>query len=186
MRRAMKSNSSWKLLGLALILILSGCAGTRVVTDFTPGTDYLRYRSFAWVEPEHPEHETRPIWDSDLLTQRVAENVRLVMKTKGFQEAPAEEADMLVSYRVSSRQKISSSNFGVGYFANPFWVQQGTDVYSYEEGTLAIDIFDAKNHNLLWRGWTSTTVDNKALPPKTINEMVTKILAQFPPHAQKS
>lgn len=173
-----------RLLWLGLVLILAGCAETRVATDFTPGIDYLRYHSFAWVAPEDAGHEIRPIWDNALLTERIAANVSLVMKSKGYREAPPAQADMLISYKVSSRQKIASYDYGAGYFARPFWIQQGTDVYSYEEGTLAIDILDAKTHKLIWRGWTSTIVNDEPLPTKTVNAMINKILARFPPGAQ--
>jgi hypothetical protein len=56
------------------------------------------------------------------------------------------------------------------------------DAYQYREGTLIIDLMDASNKNLLWRGWGTSVIDGPIdLTEKQINDAVTKILKAFPP-----
>jgi hypothetical protein len=57
------------------------------------------------------------------------------------------------------------------------------DVRQYREGTLSIDVFDAKTHRPVWHGWakkelTRADIENSEGP---IRKAVTAILAKFPP-----
>jgi Domain of unknown function (DUF4136) len=57
------------------------------------------------------------------------------------------------------------------------------DVYQYREGTLIIDLMDAKNNNLIWRGWGTSVLNSNDidLTEAEISEAVYKILKEFPP-----
>jgi hypothetical protein len=51
-------------------------------------------------------------------------------------------------------------------------------------GQLAIDMYDTKNHDLVWRGVASKTIDPKAKPDKqqkNITKAVSKLLKKYPP-----
>ena len=63
-------------------------------------------------------------------------------------------------------------------------VGTGTQVRAYDQGTLLIDLTDAVDGRLIWRGIRTQTVTGHSDPEKStrqINETVEKILAQFPP-----
>jgi len=59
-----------------------------------------------------------------------------------------------------------------------------TSVIEYEQGTLVIDVLDARTERLLWRGWAQDSVqgilDNQDRMEREINEAVTKMFARFP------
>ena len=60
----------------------------------------------------------------------------------------------------------------------------GINVYSLEEGVLYIDVVNPGNGGILWRGKGTHHVEEHWDPEtKTarINELVDKVLAQFPP-----
>jgi hypothetical protein len=53
-----------------------------------------------------------------------------------------------------------------------------------EEGTLVIDIIDAKKNSLVWQGAGARTLSRSASPEKAqamIDEVVKEILAGYPP-----
>jgi hypothetical protein len=54
-------------------------------------------------------------------------------------------------------------------------------------GQLALDMNDAKKHDLVWRGVVSKTIDPKAKPDKqqkNLNKAVAKLLKNYPPPAK--
>ena len=54
----------------------------------------------------------------------------------------------------------------------------------YQEGTLIIDILDAKSHELVWRGTGQDYVEEQQSPEEItegINQAVTGIMSDFPP-----
>ena len=50
----------------------------------------------------------------------------------------------------------------------------------YREGTLVIDIIDAKTHNLVWRGSMVDPVDDPARMSKQFAESAREIIEKFP------
>ena len=54
----------------------------------------------------------------------------------------------------------------------------------YLEGTLILDIIDAHNNEITWRGWASKALDHDPDPDNVrmyVNKAVEKILEKFPP-----
>jgi len=52
------------------------------------------------------------------------------------------------------------------------------------KGQLAVDMYDSTNHDLVWRGVASKTIDPKAKPDKqqkNLNKAVAKLLRNYPP-----
>jgi hypothetical protein len=59
-----------------------------------------------------------------------------------------------------------------------------TYVRQYEEGTLVLDIVNAKSNQLMWRGSAQAEINRQLKPEereKRLQEAIGKILAQFPP-----
>ena len=52
--------------------------------------------------------------------------------------------------------------------------------YTYTEGTLIIDMIDARTNQLVWRGSVAGTVDNPANLERQVEKAVRAILKQYP------
>ena len=55
-------------------------------------------------------------------------------------------------------------------------------------GQLAVDMYDSANHDLVWRGVASKTLDAKAKPEKqqkNLAKAVKKLLKNYPPVAKQ-
>ena len=89
------------------------------------------------------------------------------------------------------REKVDVNNFstgwgyGWGYGWNPYLWGGRTYVSTSIEGTLYIDLIDAKNKELIWQGMgTGYLTHDTNKKDERANEFVTRILTQFPPQSK--
>ncbi|MGH8280335.1 MAG: DUF4136 domain-containing protein [Gammaproteobacteria bacterium] len=172
----------------ALALVLAACA-PRVTVEHDHQANFLDLHSFAWVTPPMGP-VVNPILDSDILEGRVQQAVVADLTRRGYQQADSKEsADFLVTYHTVSKQKLASTpaSFAIGFggyypygFGNVF-VPLGNTVQSREQGTLMLDIIDAKTKRLIWRGWTNDWISKSNYSQQAVASDVQRILAQFPP-----
>jgi hypothetical protein len=173
---------------LVLALAIVACAGHSVRTDFDNSTAFDGFESFAWLEPL-PGNVENPLLDSPLFGRKVRQSATAALAERGFIEVDEEAADFLITYHTSVRERLRDSgvsvgfSFGGGYRRGVRSIvvgdQFGRD--SYEEGTLMIDIIDARTDELVWRGWTASNVRPDRYTDEAVAEAVRAILAKFPP-----
>ena len=100
---------------------------------------------------------------------------------------------------VANRQEQVVTNYGYGgpwggpwggYWGGPWEGYWGAPMYNetrnvvYQVGTLQIELIDAKDGKLVWRGSAEKVIDSSPTPTErsaAINEAVTKILSTYPP-----
>jgi hypothetical protein len=177
-----------RLLPPLLALSLAACA-PRVMVEHDATAGFGSYHSFAWVSPP-PAPVKDPILDSQILEDRVKQAVVGELTARGYlQVATGQAADFIVTYHTSSKQQIESSgpSFSFGFidaFPSGFGsvvVPVGGNVESREQGTLMLDIIDAHDKRLVWRGWTNGWVSQSNYSEKAVSQAVREILAKFPP-----
>ena len=127
------------------------------------------------------------------------------LEIKGFRRSASGDADFKVSFHVVAVEKLEVRTFDsfnynrYGYrrfgrrFGRPFYFGYlgpgsitRSSVREYLEGTLILDIVDAKKNELIWRGWASKALAHNPKPEKVgkyVSEAVEKILEGFPPTA---
>ena len=177
---------------LLLFLTTSlGCSGLKVSEDYEPGTDFSGLTTYAW-KTEAPQKTGDVRVDNPFMHQRIRTAVERSLGLKGFRKSDGGSPDFLVDYQYTIRSKITSqgvsTGFGIGTGGSGGFggigVSSGGDVKEVDEGALVIDVIDAGNGKLLWRGTGMRTLSSNPEPQKTtqtVNETVEKILAQFPP-----
>jgi len=178
--------------GMALLLLafLTACATTLPVrTDYDRQADFSRYHTFAWVSdnpllvPVGASPEISP-----MTRQHILNAIETALKSKGYtMAADRKDADFTVAFTVGTRDRIDIDSYPVAYrggwyWRHSFWYYE-VRTWTYQEGTLAIDIFDQASHQPIWHGHTSKriTESDRANPVPIINEAVNAILAKFPP-----
>ncbi|MBW1786909.1 MAG: DUF4136 domain-containing protein [Deltaproteobacteria bacterium] len=176
---------------LVMITAMAACSGLRVSQDYDPATEFSGLRTYDWhPDLEEPREDSRI--NSPFIDSRVRSAVDRVLSDKGYQRAADGNIDLLVRYRFEIRSRIASDNvrtsvgFGSGGWGS--WggigFSTGGGVREYDEGILVIDVLDFHGDTLLWRGTGTRPVSEHTGPDRSnreINEMVDKILAQFPP-----
>lgn len=174
---------------LILASLLAACS-PRIYTEQDEQAHFDGYHSYAWLTPP-PSPVRDPILDSQILEGRVRHSVEADLAHRGFQEVPPDAGpDFLVTYHTASKQKIESSGatFSFGFidsFPRGFGavaVPVGGDVESRDEGTLMLDVIDAKSKRLVWRGWTSGWLSQDNYTQEAVDSAVKQIFDKFPVH----
>lgn len=170
------------LLGAALLL---ACASVRVSVDYDPTEDFSTYRTFTWFPA--PQHQTGDYRiDNPLLDGRIRSAVVRNLTARGFQKVEDRDPDFYVVYHLAIEQKLDVRTVnrgyinGWGYYTS--WPE--TTVQQYDEGSLVIDIADAREKELVWRGVGVGRVRAQSTPEQStreVGEAVDLILAKFPP-----
>lgn len=177
-------------IGLVLLALLGACATTMPVrTDYDRNADFSDYRVFTWVSDNPmimPEGGNPRI--SPLNRQRIIDAIEAELKRKGFSRTGGgQSADFAVAFTVGTRERIDFDSYPLAYRSSWYWRPSYWDyeirARTYEEGMLAIDIFDESTHKPVWHGFTQKRItgSDRSDPAPVIREAVAAILAKFPP-----
>lgn len=90
-----------------------------------------------------------------------------------------DKADFLLTYHIATRERLDIRDYGTGYYW-PYRRGPMTDVYQYTEGTLIIDMLDAKTEKLIWRGWATRVIDKPSIPQQQLEKILGQIFNKFP------
>lgn len=172
-----------KLLSLLFIVTLTSCSSVRVNADYDKKANFENYRTFAYLKSGIDKAEI-----SDLDKKRILYAIDDVLISKGFTKS--ENPDMLISIFTKERERVDVMNnwgfgwgWGWGWGWNPWWGANFTSVSTTPEGTLFIDIIDAKTKELIWQGQgTGYLTEDVNKKDQRIKEFVSKILEQYPPN----
>ena len=167
-----------KFIPLVSLFLFFSCSTIRVGADYDSVTNFEEYQTFAFYKPGIDKAKI-----SDLDKKRIMREIEVNLKAKGMKIDA--DPDLLISIFTKERERIDVYNNNIGYWGYGFgpWYGGGTSVTSTPEGTLFIDLIDKKKNELVWQGigkgdLIMTTVEKKEA---RIKEIVTKILAQYPP-----
>jgi len=172
-----------KLVALGFVFLLSSCSSVKVVADYDTATDFSQYKTFAFYKKGIDKAEI-----SDLDKRRILKAVEAEMMAKGFTKS--ENPDILVNIFTKAQKKVDVYNNYGGYYGHYGWYpwyygpNYGVQISEYTEGTLFVDLIDAKKKELAWQGIGSgglITSGNVAKKEERIKEFVAQIMAQYPP-----
>nr|WP_294934454.1 DUF4136 domain-containing protein [uncultured Flavobacterium sp.] len=170
-----------KLLSLTLLFILGACSSVRVDSDFDTKADFSQYKTYAFQKSGIDKAEI-----SDLDKKRILRAIDAEMTKKGYTKS--ESPDLLVNIFTKERERVDVTEYhagwgyGWGWGWNPYIWGGRSYVSSTTEGTLYIDLIDARKKELIWQGKGSGYLEEEPTKKdERINEFVSKILAQFPP-----
>ena len=172
-----------------ILIYLQACSGIKVSQDYEQGYDFTALKTFAWKTNDDNEYG---LTDNDLVDQRIRRAIENNLSARSLTQLDTGKPDVYISYHVTIEQKISSSNVSGGISVGrsssgrygSVGVGTGSQVRTYDQGTLLIDMTDADSDSLIWRGISTQSVSDHLEPGESeviINETVEKILQQFPP-----
>lgn len=178
-RPSLRALVSHVVLGLAL----AACASaTRVRDTGTPAVDVSAYRTYAWATaaPVIDADEERAR-DAAVLEVTIRAAVDRVLAAKGYRLAEGTTPDFLVDFGVRLEERTTDS-FGEYIAYRDRGGHQGLGsafVMGYEEGTLLLEVTDARSHARAWSGARTTVLDDGQDVSK-LERAVGEILAGFP------
>jgi hypothetical protein len=177
---------------LGLLLAATTSFAQDVRYNFDKNTDFSKFRTYRWVIIKDAPTA------NDLVTKQIREAVENELATKGLTKIEDDSANLFIGYQagVSQEKEFTSFNSNWGYGGGWYgggWYGPGGGMTTGSTSTiyvgqLAVDMYDSANHDLVWRGVASKTLDPKAKPEKQQKNMakaVKKLLKNYPPVAKQ-
>ncbi|MGB5500487.1 MAG: DUF4136 domain-containing protein, partial [Maribacter sp.] len=153
-----------KILALPVLalLFLSSCVSVRVVSDYDNEANFTSYKTYAFYKTGIDKAHI-----SDLDKKRILKAIDTEMSSRGM--VKAQDPDLLVSIFTKEREQVDiyNNNFGWGGWGpgwgwgwspwywggfGPGWGWNSPAVSTRTQGSLYIDLIDAKNKELVWQG----------------------------------
>lgn len=177
------------------VFAFAGCATQpQVETDHQANFDFSSLKTFDVAETKQDSKE------SILVSPFTLSHIHSVLEAelgKRYQSAATgAKPDFIVSYHVVIEEKIDPRSYndlyGFGYYgrgyrypyAYPYFYGPGAGVRVYNQGSLIVDVVDAKTDKPIWRGVSEKRL-SRSMAPQQQREVLTgavaEVVAKFPP-----
>ncbi len=160
-----------------LALVVSCASGPTISTDYNPATNFARYSSFGF---KSTEQIADPIVES-----RIRNAITAALTSRGWTRNDQDPSIWIVAHvSLSEQTQLYTYNAGWGYGWRWGGGPSTTMVEKIPVGTILIDLVDARDNQMVWRGTASKTLKEKASPEerqRNLNEAMGKLFANFPP-----
>jgi hypothetical protein len=145
----------------------------QVHTDFDHSANFASYKTYSWLKVQAGDS----LWDD-----RLKQDVDARLASNGWTKVDTGGSAMVGAFRrIEKQQTLETFYDGFGGWR---WRGFGGDGLSTvtKVGNVIIDIFDANNHKLVWRGTDSDDLSSNA--DKNIGKLqkdIDKMFKHFPP-----
>lgn len=173
-----------------LLLAALGCSPYSVKVDYDRTVDMARYRTFDWYAPT-PQARAKARGQADpLVDKRVRTAVERELAAKGYQQERTAEPDFLVTYYPTYRVRATRHTTGMGIgFGRPYGYRVGTrfmttDIHTFAEGSIVLEIVDRRSDELVWQAVAKgalTGLEDPETADTRVAAAVKDLLAAFPP-----
>lgn len=163
------------------VFLLSSCSSVKTSSDYDRSANFNIYKTFGFTK------ESKNLPANELVKNRILNAIASNLKSKGLSES--ETPDMLIDLGLKTKNKkdYSTTHYDLsGYYGRRWRVgtgisQSNTKEINYTEGTLVINLIDAKKDQLLWMGTGTGVVSDKSIQEENLTNAINKILEGFPP-----
>ena len=174
----MKASLFLKLIMVAILI--STCNSVKTSSDFDRSVNFNNYKTFGFTK------ESKELPANELVKNRVLNAIASNLKSKGLTES--DNPDMLIDLGLKTKEKkdYSTTHYDLsGYYGRRWRIgtgisQSNTREINYTEGTLVINLVDAKKDQLLWMGSGTSVISDKSVKEENITAGINKILSSFP------
>ena len=177
--------------GRLLILLLLGAllaaceSGPTIRSQTDPGANFSAYQTYGFFDEMPGQQALYP----SFVDQYIKEAATREMEAHGYRKDT--NPQLLVNYHRQSKDKVQVTQTAApagyygyrrGFYAWGAGTVVTTDVDTYREGTLIIDVVDAAGRKLLWEGIAVARVSEKMRenPKPVIDGAVNEMFAEFP------
>ena len=164
-------------LTVVFAFVMTSCSTVRVNSDYDKSVNFSQYKSYAFHKAGIDKAEI-----SDLDKKRILRSIDTQLTAKGLTKS--ETPDLLVNIFTKEKERVDIYNsYGWGWSA--YWGMNYSQPITTTEGTLYIDLIDAKSKELIWQGMgTGYLTNDTHKKDERINEFVTKIMTEYPPQVK--
>jgi hypothetical protein len=175
---------------LFILIVAASCSSIKVSSDFDKSAGFGSYKTYAFT------NEAKTLAGvNDLNRNRLLSAIETELAAKGFSKAES-NPDVLIDIQLKGEQKqtaTANTSGGYGGYGYGYGYRYGmgggmsTTTINYDtyvDGTLFVDMIDARKNQLVWQGRGTKTIDPDASQKKredNINYAVKMIFAKYPP-----
>jgi len=172
------------VLTLACVLIIAVPAlAQEVHIDYDRWARFTTFKTFAWMDnPENTLADSSPLMHERIKTAIIDQ------LSSGRLKLAESDPDLYVTYYTEATEQLRLNTVSLGYgypgswYWDPYWggAYSTTSATTYTEGTLIVDIWDARAGTLVWRGSASAIVSSDPEKnAKKIEKAVRKIAEKW-------
>ena len=185
----MKKVTILSLLILSLAFLF-GCESTpKIQSEYNESVDFGAYKTYAVM----PLPTSIPGADPGIVLRTgrfVQQEVEAELNAAGYTQVPIEECDFAVNLTGKVVPKTDITDWGYMHYPSRGWYGAYSPYYytgsnvtvdQYEEGTLIIEIYDAKTKEMAWVGWGVGRRKSGGPDLEKLSQVIASILADFPP-----
>ena len=183
----------------ALVLAIVACTvmfAQDVRTNYLLGTDFSKYRTYAWIDEVQgvPSVGGHP---DQILDAQVKRAIDAQMAVKGFNKvADGGKPDLLIGYQLMIDSEKQINGFGDSWGGWGGWGPWGggsfgsfsANTSTNYVGTFVVGIYDPAVKKLVWIGGAQHAIEPSKKPEKNqerLNKGAQKLLKDFPPGRSK-
>ena len=176
-----------------LVFLVCSALAQDVRYNFDKTADFSKFKTYKWVTLK----DAAPL---DAITEKnIQAAVDQQLAGKGLNKVESDQADLYVGIQAAVGQDKQFTSYSSGWGYGPGWYGGGwygptgstttgqtSTIYT---GQLTIDFYNSADHDLVWRGVVSKTIDPKVKPEKqqkNLDKSVAKLLKNYPPPPPKS
>jgi hypothetical protein len=176
-----KAKNSILQFAVTLGVMLFAC-GTALAQDVTynsmPGANFAKYKTYKWIVIEGA------VTPDQIVDQQIKQSIDSQLAAKGFTKTDGDKADLLVGYQLAIDNERQWNAYGGGMGWRMGGGMATATSSTIQIGTLAFDVYDPAEKQLLWRGSATKTLNPPKDPDKrqrNLDKAVAKLLKNFPP-----
>ena len=161
-----------------LLLTASSALSQDIRYNFDATADFSKFRTYKWVTLK----SAAPI--EGLTDEQIEAALGAALARKGLTKVEGDSAaDLLIGYQTTERYEEQFAGYP-GSSVGPGWRSTGSGkAWEIHKGELAVAMYDAPKHELVWRGVASKAYP-KVQPEKrqeNLNKAVEKLMKNYPP-----
>jgi len=148
-------------------------AGQQVSVNYNHSQSFAQFHTYAWGS-----NNANKIQNS-ILAQVAEQDIDSALQAKGFKKVEeSQNPDLLVTANGGMKEQTSYSAMGMRGIGG------GMGSITPEQnviGTMIVDLYDAKNQSLVWRGMAQDSLNNNGNKnQQMVQKAITKMFKQWP------
>ena len=172
---------------------IGGALAQDVSYNFAKDAKFSDYKTYKWVDLKGADEPNQ------ITENQIKAAIDSELAAKGLTKTDSDDADLYVGMQTAIGTEKQFTSFSSGWGTGPGWgggwygargmggmtscMTTGSTSTIYV-GQLGVDMYDAKNKDLVWRGRATKTINPKAKPDKqekNIKKAVAKLMKNYPP-----
>ena len=172
---------------LLRLLVLTACQSNRLIElDYQPGYDFHALQSWQWAQPAVQFMPNAAALNSSLDAERIRDAISEQLTQQGLLQSKAAQFEVR-AWLITENQQQRTQTIQNNYWG-PIWgpgLRTETYDTTYTTQKLQIDLLDASNQQLIWRGSDSWVLPEQQTNPELraakFRQRAQQILQHFPP-----